>query len=104
MESTSDTDAIFQDNVNCLGGRLLSSSICLPNGYRKGELPKIPLEVNTAIQVNNIRNVDDKKMTVSLEFHPQFIWADGRIVTNFTEQELKSGSVLNNNKPSKIDC
>ena len=97
LETTSDTDTNSKDNVNCPGGRLLSSSICLPNGYRKGELPKIPLEINTAIQVNNIRNVDDKKMTVSLEFHPQFIWADSRIVTNFTEKELKSGSVLNNN-------
>lgn len=85
------------NNMICPGGHLISSSICLPNGYRKGELPKIPLEVNTAIEVNNIREVDDKKMTVSLEFHPQLVWADNRIKTNFTKQELKSGKVLNNN-------
>ena len=87
---------IIENNVHCPGGLLLSSSICIPRGYRKGELPKIPLDINTAIEVNNIREIDDKKMTVSLEFHPQLVWADNRITTNFTEQELRSGKVLNN--------
>ena len=57
-------------SVDCPGGILLAPTICIPYGYRKGELPKIPLEINTAIEVNNIREIDDKKMTVSLEFHP----------------------------------
>lgn len=86
----------IQENVNCPGGMFLSSSICLPNGYRKGELPAVPVEINTAIEVNNIREIDDKKMTVSLEFHPQLVWADNRISTNFTEEEKRSGKVLNN--------
>ena len=82
--------------VDCPGGILLSSTICIPKGYRKGELPTVPLEINTAIEVNNIREIDDKKMTVSLEFHPQLVWADNRIVTNLTETEKKTGKVLNN--------
>ena len=95
-ESMKDEPDSTDRNVKCPGGLLLSSTICLPNGYRKGELPTIPLEINTAIEVNNIREIDDKKMTVSLEFHPQLVWADNRIVTNFTEEEKRSGKVLNN--------
>ena len=91
-----DESLFIQKNVKCPGGMLLSSTICLPNGYRKGELPTVPVEINTAIEVNNIREIDDKKMTVSLEFHPQLVWADNRISTNFTEAEKKSGKVLNN--------
>lgn len=88
--------------VDCEGGILLSSSICLPKGYRKGELPTTPLEINTAIEVNNIREIDDKKMTVSLEFHPQLIWAGNRIATNFSEEETRRGKVLNNNNIQNI--
>lgn len=82
--------------IACPGGILLGSTICIPHGYRKGELPKIPLEINTAIEVNNIREIDDKKMTVSLEFHPLLVWADDRIITNFTDEETRNGKVLNN--------
>ena len=88
--------------VECPGGVLLSSSICIPYGYRKGELPKIPLEIHAAIEVENIREIDDKKMTVSLEFHPQFVWSDDRIVTNFTDYEKKKGKVMNNINIEKL--
>ena len=88
--------------VECPGGVLLSSSICIPHGYRKGEPPKIPVEIHTAIEVKNIREIDDKKMTVSLEFHPQFAWCDDRIVTNFTDYEKKKGKVMNNNNIEKL--
>ena len=37
-----------EPRVSCPGGKLLSSSICIPNEYRKGELPQIPLEINLA--------------------------------------------------------
>ena len=97
VESTIITEYIEAENyVDCPGGILLLSSVCLPKGYRKGEPPTVPIEINTAIEVNNIREIDDKKMTVSLEFHPQLVWADNRILTNFTEDETKSGKVLNN--------
>ena len=85
-----------EPRLSCPRGKLLSSSICIPNEYRKGELPQIPLEINTAVEVNNIREIDDKKMTISLEFHPQLVWEDGRILTNFSNEEKKSGKVLNN--------
>ena len=82
-------------SVNCPGGTLLSPNICIPSGYRKGELPMIPLEINAAIEVNNIREIDDKKMTVSLEIHPQLLWPEPRINANLTQEELKKGKVLN---------
>ena len=82
--------------VDCPGGFLLSSTICIPRGYRKGELPQNPIEINTAIEINNIREIDDKKMTVSLEIHPQLVWTDNRIIVNFTEEEKMRGKVLNN--------
>ena len=81
--------------IDCPGGFRLSSTICLPLGYRRGELPQTPTEINTAIAINNIREIDDKKMTVSLEFHPQLVWEDKRIVTNFTTEERMKGKVLN---------
>ena len=31
--------------ISCQGGILLSPTICIPRGYRKGELPIIPLEI-----------------------------------------------------------
>ena len=82
--------------ISCQGGILLSPTICIPNGYRKGELPTIPLQINTALEVNNIREIDDKKMTVSLEFHPQLVWEEKRLITNFSAEERKSGKVLSN--------
>lgn len=88
-------DKVEQIDMNCPGGTLLSSKICIPRDYRKGELPRMPVEINTAISINNIREIDDKKMTVALEIHPQLIWADHRIITNFTEEERKRGIVLN---------
>ena len=41
-------------------------------------------------------------MTVSLEFHPQLVWADNRIITNLSEQEIRSGKILNNNNLENI--
>ena len=100
--SSGETIMGLDDGGECPGGVMLSTTICIPNGYRKGELPNVPLEINTAIEVNNIREIDDKKMTVSLEFHPQFVWADNRIIANFTEDERKKGKVLNNINLEKL--
>ena len=84
-----------RDDMACPGGTLLSSSVCIPHNYRKGELPRMPVEINTAISINNIREIDDKKMTVALEIHPQLIWTDPRILTNFSDEERRKGVVLN---------
>ena len=53
------TQNIVNSKVECEGGTLLSSSVCVPIGYRKGEVPKAPTMVNTRIEINNIREIND---------------------------------------------
>ena len=55
--SSGETIMGLDEGGECPGGVMLSSTICIPNGYRKGELPNVPLEINTAIEVNNIREI-----------------------------------------------
>ena len=81
---------------DCKGGTPLSSRICLPLEYRKLEMPSNPVEIKTALTVNNIREIDDKKMTVTLEFHPVFVWIDNRIEANLTNEERKYGVAISN--------
>jgi hypothetical protein len=99
---TEELDGVKKYEIECPGGFLLSAAICLPFGYRKHELPQTSTEINTAIAINNIREIDDKKMTVSLEFHPQLIWADKRIVTNFSKEERGMFKVLNSVALQKV--
>ena len=74
---SSDIDSIKEDyTISCPGGVLLSPTICIPREYRKGELPSLPMEINTALEVNDLRKFDDNKMTVSMKFHPQLVWED----------------------------
>ena len=61
--------------LDCENGTLLSKSVCIPDGYLKGEVPDIPTVVNTAIEINNIREVNDKKMRITLDFYLELIWA-----------------------------
>ena len=53
----------------CSNGTLLSSSVCIPRGYIKGEAPKGPTIVSTKIEINNIREVNDKKMRITIDFY-----------------------------------
>ena len=94
LATTLGTNRMFE--IECNGGNYLSSRICLPLGYRKGEMPNTPVEIKTALTINHIREIDDKKMTVALEFHPVFVWIDNRIVANLTIEEQKYGVALNN--------
>ena len=98
MNAVSETTFSFsgEREIGCAGGILLSSRICIPQEYRKVEMPSSPVEVKTALSINHIREIDDKKMTVALEFHPVFVWVDNRIITNLTEEEKKYGAVLSN--------
>ena len=78
----------------CKSGTLLSTSVCIPNGYLKGEPPEKPTKVNAKIEINNIREVDDKKMRITLDFYQELSWMDNRIITRFLTDPF---SVLNNN-------
>ena len=99
----SDTNMILSSNNHsikaieqwhCNNGTLLSSSVCVPYGYLKGEVPEKPTIVKTRIEINNILEVSDKKMRMTLDFYQELLWIDNRIKINLPNHEV---SVLNNN-------
>ena len=82
-------------NYNCSNGISLSKSVCVPEGYHKGEAPGKNTIVYTYIEINNLRAVNDKQMSISLDYYQDMRWVDNRIETKFaTEKDI---SVLNNN-------
>ena len=56
-----------KNTLKCEGGMLLSSSVCLPKGYLKGEAPESPTIIDTKMEIHNIREINDRKMTVTLD-------------------------------------
>ena len=88
----------FRDDQNCTDGETLVSSVCLPKDYNPGEMPTIPTEVLTFFEINNIREINDKKMTVTIDFFQEMTWIDDRIKTNFPEDIVKLGGAPLTNK------
>ena len=86
-------------HLHCENGSLLSSYVCIPRGYIKGEAPKSPTIVNTKIEINNIREVNDKKMRITIDFYQELSWRDNRITTILSSN---GSSVLNNNLINRI--
>ena len=86
-------------HLHCENGSLLSSYVCIPRGYIKGEAPKAPTIVNTKIEINNIREVNDKKMRITIDFYQELSWRDNRITTVLP---TNGSSVLNNNLINRI--
>ena len=84
----------------CKKGTLLSSSVCVPDGYLKGEVPETPTVVRTRIEINNILEVNDKKMRITLDFYQELLWVDNRI--KIRQSKDKHVSVLNNNLINQI--
>ena len=60
-----------QSESGCEGGTLLSAYVCIPKGYLVGEVPEVPTIVNTRIEINNILEVNDKKMRITLDFYQE---------------------------------
>lgn len=85
--------------LDCQNGTLLAASVCLPEGYLKEEIPEIPTVVNTRIEINNIREVNEKKMRITLDFYQELIWVDNRIKTRLSTNAV---SVTNNNVINSI--
>ena len=84
-----------EQTLNCQNGTLLTTEVCVPNGYLKGESPEKPTLVNIKVDINNIREVNNKKMCLTLDFAQEMSWIDNRIQTRFLKHP--SVSVLNNN-------
>ena len=89
-QTAADTTTIRQE---CNRGKSLSSSVCLSPDYNLGEVPTIPSMIHTIFEINNIREIDDKKMTVTFEFYQQLTWIDDRILLNLSAEETKLGGV-----------
>ena len=85
--------------LDCNNGILLSQNICLPSGYLEGEVPEKPTIVTTRIEINNIREVNDKKMRITLDFYQELLWVDNRIRTNLQADEV---SVLNSKMINRL--
>ena len=83
-----------QKRLDCTNGTLLSKKVCVPFGYLKGEVPDTPTIVKTTIEINNIREIDDRRMRLTLDFYEELKWVDNRIKTNLPRQKA---AVLNNN-------
>ena len=66
----------------CEGGTLLANSVCIPQTYLKGQVPSIPTIVASRIEITNIRDVNDKKMRISLEMYLETLWIDNRLETS----------------------
>ena len=90
---------ITTKKLQCSDGMFLSSSVCIPMGYLIGEVPDPPTIVNTKLEINNIREVSNKKMRITLDFYLELFWIDDRIKTSLSLDEV---SVLNNNLIDKI--
>ena len=90
---------IDESKLNCKNGMLLSSSVCISEGYIKGEAPIKPTEVNTKIEINNIREVNDKGMRVTLDFYQELRWKDNRLKTTLSPN---ASLVLSNNLINSI--
>ena len=56
-------------------------------------MPKRPTDVITSFEINNIREVNDKEMRITIDFYQELIWIDNRIKTNIPTNE---SIVLNN--------
>ena len=79
-------------SLNCENGKLLSQNICLPQNYLDGEVPQKPTIATTRMEINNLREVNDKKMQITLDFYQELRWVDNRIKTNLMANEV---AVLN---------
>lgn len=96
---SSQLNNISNKELECRYGHFLSSSVCIPMGYLTGEVPDPPTVVNTKLEINNIREVSNKKMRITLDFYLELFWIDDRIKTSLSLDEV---SVLNNNLIDKI--
>ena len=89
------------NKLDCENGTLLSSSVCVPEGYLKGEAPGPNTVVNTIVEIDSVREINDKKMRIILDYYQECAWIDNRIRTRFPSPDQHQ-SVLNNNLVGSI--
>lgn len=77
----------LEPKIQCQHGVLLSELACVPEGYTKGEVPKIPTDVVTRFEINNIREINDKEMRITVDYYQELIWTDDRIKTKLSKED-----------------
>ena len=76
-------------------GELLEAGICIMDDYQKHFPPSDGTKkVYSTIETQEVRDVDAKKKTLSIDFTLTMRWLDSRIKANFTEEDKKRGEVL----------
>ena len=75
-------------------GKLLAIGVCIKDGYKKYFPPEYgTTKVYSTINNPEIRQVDAKKKTISLDFTLKMRWLDARIKTNLSHGENKVGEI-----------
>ena len=78
---------------NCSEANALSGSICLPEGYLRADQPlsisvggkwveKDSIIVNAQSEILAIKDVDDRKQTITADILVHLQWRDDRIIVN----------------------
>ena len=75
-------------------GQLLATGVCVRDDYQKHFPPEDgTTKVYSTIADHEVRQVDAKKMTLSLDFILTMQWLDSRIHTNLPNEKSKGGGI-----------
>ena len=76
-------------------GELLSTRVCINDDYQKQFPPQDGTKkVYCTIETHEVRDVDARKKTLSIDFTITMRWLDSRIKVKFTNEEKERGEVL----------
>ena len=82
-------------------GKLLAEGVCIDDNYLKYIVPKNGLKVNTTIEYQNVRDVGEKKKTVSIDLTLTIRWIDPRI--KWSKKYLNRNRVTRDLSPTAIE-
>ena len=82
----------------CEQRTMLGKMACIPNNYMKEDAPERPTIIKTKLEIDNVREINDKEMRLAFEVYLELLWVDNRIITFSTDKPV----VLNNNIINKI--
>ena len=84
-------------------GILLERRVCIGKNYRNFIAPNDDnTEVFTTIEHQQVRDVDAKKQTISVDLQLTLRWVDPRIITNLAENNNNKKAVGITLRPSKV--
>ena len=82
----------------CENRTMLGKMGCIPNNYMKEDAPERPTIIKTKLEIDNIREINDKEMRLTFEVYLELFWVDNRVITLSTDKPV----VLNNKVITKI--